>query len=288
MNFRKRVLIFCFDKKKARLVNKWLIKQLDNLNIKSDSIFLNRDNNGFNIINQNDYLKINLSNYDFAVSLGGDGTLLYLSALLKTHLIPIVGVNYGDLGFLAWFNQEDLPEVIDDFYKDDIKLDKRMMLRVNVFDDETALYEYDGLNEVSLTKHKLSTPLKIKIYIDDELLTNYKGDGIIVSTPTGSTGYSLSAGGPIICPTLNGIILTPICPHSFTMKPIIIKENHKITIRVENISSAVLTIDGQRGEAISSEYNVVVKKSSYSTLLVRKKSLTFYNLLTQKLNWGQK
>lgn len=304
MDRNKLFAIFYFNNQTARNELDILINKLIKEKISFVTIRVNRNNEGFFLeeININNGQKIIDSDFDkhlnkilkeakFAFSIGGDGTLLFVSSLIYNFNIPLAGIYMGNLGFLTWFNKDDIENLINNLINENYKLDERMMLdvsriKVGPGDDEEVLNNFVCLNEMSLSKYHLATPLDVYIYVDNDFLSKFKGDGIIISTPNGSTGYSLSSGGPIICPSLSSIIITPIAPHSFTMKPIIIRDYHEIHIYFKRVDKAYLTCDGQRGTIVYSGDKIRVKKSNHKIDLIKKEGLTFFKIITSKLNWG--
>ncbi|MCX8058281.1 MAG: NAD(+)/NADH kinase [Spirochaetes bacterium] len=304
MGTDKFFTIFYFNNQVAKMELEILLKDLLNKNKKAALVKVNRSNDGFfieeikvnglNRIITNDFennIDKILKNTDFVFSIGGDGTLLFVSSIIYKYSLPLAGIYMGTLGFLTWFDKEDIPQLVNNLVKGNYKVEERIMLDVSrVYtdpgDEEEIINEFVCMNEVSLSKYHLATPLDVYIYVDNEFLSKFKGDGIIVSTPNGSTGYSLSAGGPIICPGLSSIIITPIAPHSFTMKPIIIRDYHEIQIYFKRVDKAYLTCDGQRGTIVYSGDKIKVSKSKYTINLIKKEGLSFFKIITSKLNWG--
>lgn len=248
-------------------------------------IGLRRNNKGFYHLND-ESKHIHYTDYNLVLSIGGDGTLLYVANEIKKYNIPIIGINKGKLGFLTWFDCDNVCSFFDDYFEGNYVVEKRMMLDGHI-NKNGRIINVSAFNEIAVTKYVLSTPIDIGLSIDGKFLSRIKGDGVIVSTPTGSTGYSLSSGGPIISPLINAIIITPICPHSFTMKPIVIKDNHVIVIKLLSKKKAIITMDGQRGEYLKAENEIKITRSKYNTFLVRKHDLDFFNIISRKLKWGQ-
>ena len=226
---------------------------------------------------------------DLIIILGGDGTLLSASRHLKGRDVPILGVNLGGLGFLTETSVEELPSMLKNVIKEDFDVSKRIMLLVTVKRGQDHVFEFSILNDAVITKDALARIIDIETYVNDEYLTTYKGDGLIFSTPTGSTGYSLAAGGPLIYPSLTNIIVTPICPHMLTNRPIILPEG--VTARAVLSSKdekVLLTIDGQIGFPLEYGDEVIVKKSPYSASLVKSSSKGYFEILRTKLKWGER
>lgn len=226
---------------------------------------------------------------DLIIVLGGDGTLLSASRHLKGKEVPILGVNLGGLGFLTETSVEELPSMVEKAIKGDFDISRRVMLLVTVKRGEDHVFEFSILNDAVITKDALARIIDIETYVNDEYLTTYKADGLIFSTPTGSTGYSLAAGGPLIYPSLANIMVTPICPHMLTNRPIILPEG--VTARAVLSSKeekVLLTIDGQIGFPLEYGDEVIVRKSPYTTILVKSSSRGYFEILRNKLKWGER
>ena len=230
---------------------------------------------------------IHSENIDLAFSIGGDGTFLRTSAAIAHHKIPILGINTGRLGFLADIKQEDLDETLEEIFNRDYRIEMRMLLKTitksNTNDDQLINY---SLNEVAVLKQDTSAMLTIHAFIDDEYLTTYQADGLVVATPTGSTAYSLSIGGPIMVPTAPNIILTAIAPHSLNARPLVVDSNSKITLKVESRSSNYLvSLDGV-SQTLSADNFLEIKKGEYAQPVVKRCGHTFFETLRNKLMWG--
>jgi NAD+ kinase len=226
---------------------------------------------------------------ELIIVLGGDGTLLSASRHLKGKEVPILGVNLGGLGFLTEISVEELPSILEKVLKGDFDVSKRIMLLVTVKRRKDYVFEFSILNDAVITKDALARIIDIETFVNEEYLTTYKGDGLIFSTPTGSTGYSLAAGGPLIYPSLTNIIVTPICPHMLTNRPIILPEG--VTARAVLASreeKVLLTIDGQIGFPLEYGDEVIVKKSPYNASLVKSSSKGYFEILRTKLKWGER
>ncbi len=219
---------------------------------------------------------------DLVVVGGGDGTILQASHFAAPLGLPILGVNMGRFGFLAEFSLAQTPQAVENFFKGEVYIEKRMMLSA-----ETKGKKLYALNDVVLSKGGLSRILHVETRVGEELLAVYPADGIIVSTPTGSTAYSLSAGGPIIEPSLELIILTPICPHTLSARPLVLKPEEEIRLRLRppHPGSAFLTLDGQEGISIGME-EIVVKKAPFTANFVLPTHYSFYRKVRSSLRWG--
>ncbi|MBT8358244.1 MAG: NAD(+)/NADH kinase [Deltaproteobacteria bacterium] len=219
--------------------------------------------------------------------LGGDGTFLSAVRWIGDQDIPILGVKFGEVGFLAETVEENLFSVAESILKNDFTTKPRMRLTVKVLQSERKIAEETVLNDVVINKGALARLANIKTYIDDHYLTTFRADGLIVSTPTGSTAYSLAAGGPVIHPLVPGIVMTPICPFTLTNRPLIIPDSAKVTIRLEEKSSDImLTFDGQEGLKIDEQNAVVIQKSPRPIRMVTIPELHFFDVLKEKLRWS--
>lgn len=220
------------------------------------------------------------------VSLGGDGTMLASARAVGDRGNPILGINLKSFGFLTQITVEDLKKTLDRVLKKDFRIEKRMVLKARIINqDEPYLY---ALNEVVIDKGGVARLIQMHLYDNEEFICSYSADGLIVSTPTGSTAYSLASGGPIINPRLNAIIVTPICPHTLASRPIIFLENDRLKVKVESTGErdAVLTADGQVARPVKSGKSVVVEKAEHTVNLIRFPERSFYGILRKKLHWG--
>ena len=219
--------------------------------------------------------------------LGGDGTFLSAVRWIGDQDIPILGVKFGEVGFLAETVEENLFSVAESILNNDFTTQPRMRLLVSVFRSGDKVAEETVLNDVVVNKGALARLAHIKTYIDDHYLTTYRADGLIVSTPTGSTAYSLAAGGPVIHPLVPGIIMTPICPFTLTNRPLIIPDSATVTIRLEEKSSDImLTFDGQEGLKISEQDTVIIKKSPRPIRMITIPDQHYFDVLKAKLRWS--
>lgn len=228
----------------------------------------------------------NLSNsIDCMISLGGDGTLLDTVTYIADSGIPVLGINYGRLGFLANIGKEDLNEALDALLQRKYVLDRRTLLRV---DADVPLFNKKpfGLNEFNLHKKDTSPMIKIHTYLNGEFLNTYWCDGIIVSTPTGSTGYSLSCNGPIVFPESNSFIITPVAPHNLNVRPIVIPDNSIISFEVEARAEEFLISLDSRRELAPKEIQLAVRKEQFGLNLIRLNENNFLQTLRNKLSWG--
>jgi NAD+ kinase len=223
------------------------------------------------------------------IVLGGDGTLLSVARQLKGKEVPILGVNLGGLGFLTEISMEELPDMLASFLKGKHSLSRRAMLRVAVRRDGEEVFDISVLNDAVITKDALARIIDIETHVNAEYLTTYRGDGLILSTATGSTGYSLAAGGPLLYPSLAHIVVTPICPHMLTNRPIILPEDAALCARLlSKDERVILTLDGQIGFPLEFADEVAVNKSPYSVYLVTSESRGYFEVLRTKLKWGER
>ncbi len=223
------------------------------------------------------------------VVLGGDGTLLSVARQLQGNNVPILGVNLGGLGFLTEIAVEELPGMIGSILKGIYTVSRRMMLAVTVRRRDEEIYTISALNDAVITKDALARIIDIETYVDNEYLTTYRADGLILSTPTGSTGYSLAAGGPILHPGLEHVIVTPICPHTLTNRPIILAEDASIrAVLASRDERVILTLDGQIGFPLEFGDEVIVRRSEYRVNLIKSGTKGYFEVLRTKLKWGER
>jgi len=227
---------------------------------------------------------------DLVVALGGDGTLLRAARAAGSK--PILGVNIGSLGFLTEVSTDEMKKVLNDVFAGNCGYEKRMNLHASVFRNDECVADYDALNDIVINKGALSRVIEMKVRIDGNYLATYTADGLIVSTPTGSTAYSLSAGGPIVNPCMAAIVATPICPHTLAIRPMILSGEQKLDVEINTGHSlfgepeVTLTIDGQIGFRLASGDRIEFRKSDRVTVLVVSRQRSFYDVLREKLRWG--
>ncbi len=227
---------------------------------------------------------------DLIIVFGGDGTLLSVARQEGVETIPVMAVNLGGLGFLTEISQDEITRVLDRVLAGNYSIDRRMMLDAAIYrvgNDTGATFQ--ALNDIVVNKGALARMMDLDTSVNGSYLNRFKADGLIISTPTGSTGYSLSAGGPIVYPSLNLISITPICPHTLTNRPLIISDDSTISIELMSESEDVfLTVDGQVGMRMERNDRVVVKKSSKTLSLVKSPFRSYFEILKQKLKWGER
>ena len=237
---------------------------------------------------QGGYQKSQLANTaDVLLVMGGDGTMLNAARLAGERSIPILGVNMGGLGFLTEVRLENLYPSLERVFANDFVLDERLMLRTHIRRHEETVEQGEVLNDIVISKGTLARMIELKIAIQGRFVTNLRGDGLIVSSPTGSTAYSLSAGGPIIDPAVQSLILTPICPHTLTHRPLIVPGNAEIEVTLTSKDDgAMATLDGQVGVAMTQGDTVVIQTSAHRSRLIRFPESNYYDVLREKLKWG--
>jgi len=274
--FYKKVDIFTKQSEEAKKFSKELKAWLDSKSIQSN-IFENLSD-----LEKEE----NLKGTDLLVVVGGDGSLLITARRVAKFKIPIIGINLGRLGFLTEINKDDAIKELETILSKPLCISKRMMLRVSLFREGIKILEADVLNDVVINKAILARIVDVSVYVGDRYITTYNGDGIIVSTPNGSTAYALSAGGPIVYPMMEVFVLVPICPHTLTDRPIILPTLEPITIKiVSKEKDAWLTLDGQEGTQIFYGDEIVVKQSPYYAHIVRTPYKNYFDILREKLNW---
>lgn len=220
-----------------------------------------------------------------AVSIGGDGTFLRTAARLGTRQLPILGVNTGRLGFLADVTSEQIPEAMAQVVSGNYAVSQRSVIEVKSIHEVISVYPF-ALNEVAILKHDNSSLIEVEAHVDGQLLTNYIADGLIISTPTGSTGYSLSVGGPVLAPESPTFCLAAVAPHSLTMRPVILSDNVEITLRVKSRTGRfLLAIDG-RSMSLSEGTELTLKKAAHTVDVIKTAGNDFFHTLRGKMMWG--
>jgi len=226
---------------------------------------------------------------DLAIVLGGDGTLLSAARAVGSRSIPLFAVNLGGLGFLTAIPIEELFPELERTLSGTHRLSHRKMLKVSLVREGSAIAEYQALNDVVIAKSAIARIVDLEAWVGNSFVCGYKADGLIISTPTGSTAYSLAAGGPIIYPTVSALCVTPICPHTLTNRPLIIPAEMGVRIvNKANDEDAYLTVDGQIGSPLESGDAVDCCMADFDVLLVRAPHKTFFDVLRQKLKWGER
>jgi NAD+ kinase len=226
---------------------------------------------------------------DMVLVLGGDGTLLSVARLLEGTDKPLLGINLGSLGFLTELGLGELFGSLERILEGEYTIEPRVRLEASLHREGEQIGHYQVLNDVVINKGALARIIDLETYVDDQKVTNYQADGLIVSTPTGSTAYSLAAGGPIIEPTLDVIVIAPICPHTLTNRPLVIPGGSRVELCLLSDSGAVfLTLDGQEGTRLNQGDCVRIRVSDEKVNLIRTGVRNFYDVLSAKLYWGQR
>lgn len=226
--------------------------------------------------------------YDAIISIGGDGTILRAVAIIGRYNIPIIGVNTGRLGFLAMVQKNRLRQSIEALFNGDYTLSKRSLVIASANTKEDHLKDKNfALNEVSVSRMNTTSMIQIETRLDDELLTSYWADGLIVSTPTGSTGYSLSCGGPVISPQTDAFVITPIAPHNLSARPLVISDKVTITLKVMGREDQFLLSLDNRITSFPDETVITIKKADFSINLIELHEQTFIRTIRHKLLWGE-
>jgi NAD+ kinase len=225
---------------------------------------------------------------DLLIVLGGDGTLLSAARAVAGHDIPIFAVNLGHLGFLTSIREEELYPELERALRGEHRIGRRRMVDCELQRDGKTIGVYSALNDVVIAKSELARMIDLDTHVDNHFVAAYKADGLIISTPTGSTAYSLSAGGPVIFPSVNCFCITPICPHMLTNRPVIVPDSSVINILNHGEDGTYLTIDGQVGEPLSKGDRVVCRSSPKTIQLIRPPKMLFFDVLREKLKWGER
>lgn len=228
------------------------------------------------------------SHSDLLLVLGGDGTLLSMARMVGDLGVPILGVNLGGLGFLTALTLDELFPALEAYLRDELVIEDRMLLEARVYRQGERLGEYAALNDVVITKSAMSRIIRLEVAVDGDFATGYRADGLILSTPTGSTAYCLSAGGPIVFPTMDAVVLTPICSHTLTNRPIVLPATQRISITLLTDQDVMLTLDGQVGFALKANDTVEVRRAAARTRLLRVPQKHFFSVLRTKLKWGER
>lgn len=224
---------------------------------------------------------------DAIIVIGGDGTLLSVARSIGSGRTPILGVNLGSLGFLTELTLDDLYPAIDALLNGNCTIQRRMRLKAEIIRNGTVEARHDILNDIVVNKSALARILDINVTVNGHFMTTYKADGLIVSTPTGSTAYSLSAGGPIIDPSMDAVILCPICPHTLTNRPVVIPGGSAIEVGlVNNHGDVYVTIDGQVGEPFRPGDRILVRRSPHPLRMIQFPEKDYFDVLRRKLKWG--
>jgi len=226
-----------------------------------------------------------LKNVDYIFSIGGDGTLLETITLVKELNIPILGINAGRLGFLATVTSDEIKTSIDAIFKGFYSVESRTLLQLDSDQDIFNGLNF-GLNEFAILKRDTSSMIVVHTYLDGEYLNSYWADGLIIATPTGSTGYSLSVGGPVVIPNSNNFIISPVSPHNLNVRPLVVSDNSVISFEIEGRSKNFLISLDSRSQKVDATIQMAVRKCNFKIGLIKLKDNNFLNTLRLKLNWG--
>ena len=225
---------------------------------------------------------------DLIVVLGGDGTMIAAARLLDNRSVPVVGINFGSLGYLTEVRLEEMTEALDSVLAGDFHLDQRVMLAAELRRGEEKLLRNRVLNDVVISKSALARIIEIETWLDGKFVNCFRADGLIVSTPTGSTAYNLSAGGPIVFPSMNAVVITPICPHTLSNRPLVVPDEAEIELVLKTPKEEVaLTLDGQVGYRLEVDDRVHISKSRTAFNLIQPLNRNYFEVLRGKLRWGR-
>jgi len=226
---------------------------------------------------------------ELIIVLGGDGTLLSVARLVENENVPILGINLGSLGFLTEVTLEEMYISLEQIQHNEFETTQRLLLKAHVSREEEHIAEYSCLNDVVITKTALARIIDLQASINGQYVTTYKADGLIIGTPTGSTAYNLAAGGPIVHPDMHALIMTPICPHTLTNRPIAIPDTSIISITLKSENEDVfLTLDGQVGFALRYQDTVRIEKAAHMISLICPSKRSYFEILRTKLKWGER
>lgn len=246
-------------------------------NYLKDVLFLQYDIAG--IITNNEF------DADLVISIGGDGTFLRTASIIGKKNIPILGINAGRLGFLADVGEKDLEATFTDVFSGNYRIEHRSQLQLSTEHRDYLGFNY-ALNEIAILKQDTASMITVHAYINDEYLTSYEADGLIVATPTGSTAYSLSVGGPVMTPTAANIVIAAVAPHSLSNRPLVVTDDCVLTLEVESRNkNFLISLDG-RSNIFTTGTKLIIKKADFTLRVIKRKENTFYNTLRNKLMWG--
>ncbi len=224
---------------------------------------------------------------DLLVVLGGDGTMLGASRLIGTRRIPVMGINFGYLGYLTEFTLQEMFSALEEVRAGNFLIEGRMLLDVSVERDGNTVALHRALNDAVINQAALAKMIELECYINGDFVNRFRADGMIIATPTGSTAYSLSAGGPIVFPSMSAILLTPICPHTLSNRPVVVSGEATIELRFKKADDgAMLSIDGQRSVTLTPKDRVTLRRSEMTFEIVRPRQRNYFEVLRTKLKWG--
>lgn len=253
--------------------------ETDFLNKQKESVKTNTEINSFKALD---------NSYDLLISIGGDGTILRAITYVKDLNIPIVGINTGRLGFLATIQTEEIEEALDQIFSGHYKISERSLLSVSTIPSNEDIEQTSfALNEVAISRKNTTSMITVETHLDDEYLTSYWADGLILSTPTGSTGYSLSCGGPVITPEAKNFVLTPIAPHNLSARPLVIPDKTKVEFKVDGREDQFLMSLDSRIITLDNSTKVTINKADFGIKMVELLEESFLDTLRKKLLWGE-
>jgi len=227
-------------------------------------------------------------NFDYLISIGGDGTILRAATFVRNYNLPIIGINAGRLGFLATIQEENIEKLLTRVVANDFSISKRTLVSLHAHPENIDLEDINfALNEITVSRKDTTSMITIETYINNEYLNSYWADGLIISTPTGSTGYSLSCGGPVIMPTSNCFVITPIAPHNLTARPLIIPDDSELTLKIKGREEQYLVSLDSRITSVSNETTLTIKKSDFHISIIEFPEEGFLRTIRKKLLWGE-
>ena len=246
-----------------------------------------QENSNLNSINFKTFTVLDNS-YDLLISVGGDGTMLRAITFVRDFSIPIVGINTGRLGFLATIQKDNIVNAIDDILKGNYKISERSLLCIKTEPENDSLLDFNiALNEIAVSRKNTTSMLTVETSLNNEYLTSYWADGLIISTPTGSTGYSLSCGGPVIMPDADSFTITPIAPHNLNARPLVIPDSTEIKLKVSGREDNYLVSLDSRIATLDNNSTVIIKKAAFKIKMVELEGESFISTLRKKLLWGE-
>ena len=231
-------------------------------------------------------LKELASKSELILAFGGDGTLLHIAEEAALQKKPVIGFNLGNLGFLTEAPLSNFQTILDNYFKNNLRSDLRNLINAHLIKENKDEVKQNFLNDIVINKGALSKIIDLNVFIDDKLVSQVRADGIIISSPTGSTAYSLSAGGPIVAPNLPLIIITPICPHTLTNRPLVISDKSKVSVSVDSSNPIYVSFDGSNSEELKGKFIINIEKSNLNFNLLRMKKNEYFSVLKNKLMWS--
>ena len=246
-----------------------------------------QENSNLNTIDFKTFKHLDNS-YDLLISIGGDGTMLRAITFVRDFSIPIVGINTGRLGFLATIQKDNIGNAIDDIIKGNYSISERSLLTIKTEPENADLLDFKiALNEIAVSRKNTTSMITVETNLNNEYLTSYWADGLIISTPTGSTGYSLSCGGPVIMPNADSFALTPIAPHNLNARPLVVPDSTEIKLRVSGREDSYLVSLDSRIATLNNNSTIIIKKAAFKIKMIELKNESFLSTLRKKLLWGE-